>query len=130
MPKTPEESKKDPLPEPASPTKKKEDDDKLIKAKKVEIIPPVPSTDSSSTAATYLDSPKKGSESRRSFKKDKEVDNLKKRISEFENERRQMDKNHAKRLKERENELLIQHSEERERITQQHKEERERMKRE
>lgn len=58
------------------------------------------------------------------------MDNLKKRISEFENERRQMDKNHAKRLKERENELLIQHSEERERITQQHKEERERMKRE
>ena len=117
--------------EPESPTKKNEDDDKPIKtAKKIDIIPSQTATDSSSTTAPFLDSPKKGSETRRSFKKDKEVDNLKKRVSEFEHERRQLDKNHQKRLKERENELLIQHSEERDRIAQEHKEERDRMKRE
>ena len=55
---------------------------------------------------------------------------MRKRVGELDNERRQLDKSHAKRLKERENELLIQHSEERDRITQQHKEERDRFKRE
>ena len=120
------ESHQDPQSEQEAPPKEKEVEEKPVKAKKVELLQQAAPSD----RASFPDSPKKGSESRRSFKKDKEVDNLRKRVGELDNERRQLDKSHAKRLKERENELLIQHSEERDRITQQHKEERDRFKRE
>ena len=68
-------------------------------------------------------------ESRRSFKKDKEVDKLRKRISELENERRTIEKKHQKRLHDRESELQLAHAEEQERVSRQYKDERERAKR-
>ena len=133
MAKKEEESRQDSSKQENSSQNVKEDEQKAVPAEKVDIMPSLDVKEAKSTTRKsfqFPESPSKGSETRRSFKKDKEVESLRKRVSEFDNDRRQLEKTHAKRLKERENELLVQHSEERGRLTQQHKEERDRIKRE
>lgn len=110
----------------ASPKKSKKGRPQVIDSS-----PPESPTKLSDTRGSFNFTPASpAADSRRSFKKDKEVDKLRKRISELENERRTLEKKHSKRLQDRENELQLQHAEEQERVTREYKEERERVKRE